>query len=135
MKTRPVAVALLIIAALLSVGLMAGETTPAPAKEGAEDGPRLAVYKVPNLTNDLSGSLIKSLTKVQGILSAKPDTDAGSFSVTFEPGRTTPEQIQAAMAQVAPGTELDKVEAADPAQAKKDCGKCPSRSKCSKSKG
>ncbi len=133
MRTKPFGFALLIIVTMLTMGLMAGDA--APAKESSKDAPHLAVYKVPSLDNDMSKNLIKSLTKVDGVISAKPDTEGGVFSVTFEPKKTSPEKIQETMVQVAPGTELAKVGPADAKHSKKDCGKCPNKKSCSKKKG
>ena len=89
---------------------------------------------MPELTKDLSKDLVKSLTDVEGILAAKPDTEAGTFAVTFAPAKTDPETIEAALGQVAPKTSLDKVGPADTKAAKGDCSKCPKKSGCAKNK-
>jgi hypothetical protein len=114
---------------LVALGAFAGETATAP-KEAAK-GPEVAVFAVPGLTDAaLVKSLSASLAKEAGVLSAKADAEGGKFLVTFEPGKTTPEALGKALATVSPQAKFEKVQPADPAAAKHDCGKCPSKASC-----
>ena len=133
MKSARLVTVCFAIAFLLAQGAWATDTA-APAAKDPHDLPHTAVYKVPELTTTLSKELVKSLNDVDGILSAKPDTKAGTFAVTFAPAKTDTDAIQAALRPVAPETTLDKVGPADPKQAKSGCGGCPKKSSCAKKK-
>ena len=104
------------------------------AKAGATKGAETAVFTVPGLKDDaVVKSLAASLAKEPGVVSAKPDAAAGKFLVTYDSGKTSTASLEKAMAKVAPASKLEKVGAADPKDAAKhDCGKCPSKSTCSK---
>lgn len=115
---------------LVALGAFAGETATAPAKE-APKGPEVAVFAVPGLTDAaLVKSLSASLAKEAGVVSAKADAESGRFLVTFEPGKTTPETLGKALVKVSPDAKFEKVQPADPAAAKHDCGKCPGKASC-----
>ena len=121
------------IAFLLAQGAWAADKAASAVKD-PQDLPRTAVYKVPELTTELSKQLVKSLGDVEGILSAKPDTKASTLAVTFAPAKTGTDAIQAALRPLAPETTLGKVGPADPKQAKSGCGGCPKSKSCGKKK-
>lgn len=114
---------------LVALGVFAGDAATAP-KEAAK-GPEVAVFAVPGLTDAaLVKSLSASLAKEAGVVAAKADAEGGKFLVTFEPGKTTPEALGKALATVSPQAKFEKVQPADAAAAKHDCGKCPSKASC-----
>ena len=115
-----------LIALLAPLSAVAGE-------EKASDAPHMAIYKVPELNEELAKGFIKELAKLEGIISAKPVIDEGTFAVTFEPAKTDPQKIETALAELAPEAKLDKVGPAAKA-AHGDCGKCPKHKTCGKSK-
>jgi hypothetical protein len=121
-----------VIALLASLSHASNE--PTAAEENPQDTPHMATYKVPDLDEALSKDFIKALAKLEGIISAKPAIDAGTFSVTYEPAKTDPRKIEALLAQLAPESKLDKVGLADATHSEDDCGKCPLRKKCGKHK-
>ena len=110
---------------------VAGETAKAaPAQE-------TAVYAVPGIEK---GTTIKDLSKAigekPGIVSAQADKEKGVFKVTFDKSKTNPQEILKALTAVTADIKLDSVSPADPkAASKHDCGKCPSKKSCGKSKG
>ena len=121
-------ITILGVAVLLLTSLNASAADdPAPA-----DSPHAAVFKVPALSEDLSKNFIKALAKADGIISAKPDLEEGTFSVTYEPAKTDTKKIEAVLAQLAPEVTFDKVQPADPAHASSDCSKCPHHKTCGK---
>jgi copper chaperone CopZ len=105
----------------------------AAAEEQAQDAAQMAIYKVPELTEDLSKGFIKELAKLEGIVSAKPAIDEGTFAVTFETAKTDPQKIEAVLAELAPEAKLDKVGPAEKAHSG-DCSKCPKHKTCGKNK-
>ncbi len=114
----------------------APEEAPAatePAAPPAQEKPaaEVATYTVPEMDDALVKSLIGALDGEKGVVSAKPDTEAGALHVTFEPGATSPSTIARALTAVSAGVQLEKVAAsADPAQPAHDCGGCPMRNTC-----
>lgn len=131
------ATAVIMIAAFVLIGLsaLAGETVTAPAKSEAAKGPETAVFAVPDLKDPaIVKSLNTALAKEAGVVSAKAEAADGKFLVTFEPGKTTPETLTKAIVKVSPQAKFEKVQGADPAAAKHDCGKCPSKATCGKAK-
>jgi copper chaperone CopZ len=103
------------------------------AEEEHQEGAQMAIYKVPELNEELSKGFIKELAKLEGIISAKPALEEGTFAVTFETAKTDPQKIEALLVQLAPESKLDKVVAAEKA-AHGDCGKCPKAKTCGKHK-
>ena len=134
-KLAIVALASLVLAAL---PLFAGDAVPistAAVKVEAAKGPETAVFAIPGLKDEaLVKSLSSALAKESGIMAAKADAENGKFMVTFEPGKTNPETLGKALAKVSPEAKFEKVQGADPAAAKHDCSKCPSKSTCGKHK-
>ena len=122
-KSISIAVA---IAFILAQGAWAGEAKQAASK----DQHQTAVYEIPGLSVDLSKDLVKGLKGIDGILAAKPDTDAGTFAVTFASAETDADAIRSALGAVASEVALSKVGPADPKAVKKDCSKCPKKSGC-----
>jgi hypothetical protein len=121
--------ALFILTALLALAALPVLAGTAPAE--AAKGPETAVFEVAGLKDE---ALVKKLTLAladePGILTAKADSEAGRFLVTFEPGKTSPDALTKALAKAEPGAKLEKVQPADPKAAKHDCGKCPTKAKC-----
>jgi hypothetical protein len=103
------------------------------AEEEHKDAAQMAIYKVPELTEDLAKGFIKELAKLEGIVSAKPAIDEGTFAVTFETAKTDPQKIEAILVQLAPEAKLDKVGPAEKV-AHGDCDKCPKAKTCGKHK-
>lgn len=108
----------------------------------AEDAPKqeetpalqTAVFVVPDVAEEgVVPQLTKALAKQEGLVTAKAETDAGRFLVTFETAKTNAEALTAVIVQVSPESKLEIVKAAETAGAH-DCGKCPSRSTCGKAK-
>ena len=131
-SARPIITAVAIL--LLAAPVAWAEENAAQTEKSPEEMAHTAVYTVPELTKGLSQDLVKSLTDLEGILAAKPDTEAGTFAVTFAPAKTDTDKIATALGAAAPGTSLDKVGPADSKAAKGDCSKCPKKSGCAKSK-
>jgi hypothetical protein len=123
----------LTVIALTALGTWASDT-PQPAGEKIEAAHQTAIYTVPNLDKALSKNLVKSLAEVKGILAAKPETDSGIVSVTFETAVTDAKQIHEALSKLAPEAKLDKVVPADARAAGAGCGKCPHAKTCTKKK-
>jgi len=121
--------------AILGFALIAllAPMSPALAEEEHKDAAQMATYKVPELTEDLAKGFIKELAKLEGIVSAKPAIDEGTFAVTFETEKTDPQKIEAILVQLAPDTKLDKVAPAEKAD-HSDCSKCPKHKTCGKHK-
>jgi copper chaperone CopZ len=133
MKTSKLALFGIAILALTAFAALAADD-PAPAENKPQDAPHAAIFKVPALSEDLSKDFIKGLAKADGIISAKPDLEAGTFSVTYEPAKTDPKKIEAVLTQLASEVSLDKVQPADAVHAKSDCSKCPHHKTCGKKK-
>jgi hypothetical protein len=132
MRTLKTTIAILALTALCAVSLLAAENPPAPPADPKAGAQETAIYSVPDLAK---GTLVKDLSKAvaakPGVVSAQADTEKGQFMVTFEPGKTNPQEILKAVSGVAPKAKFEKAGPADPkAAAKHDCGKCPSKSTC-----
>jgi copper chaperone CopZ len=132
MRTFKTTLAILALTALCALTLIAAETPPAAPADTKAAVQETAIYSVPDLAK---GTLVKDLSKAvatkPGIVSAQADPEKSQFMVTFEPGKTNPQEILKAVSAVAPNAKFEKVGPADPkAAAKKDCGKCPSKSTC-----
>ena len=115
----------IVLAALLAIAVVA----PALAEDKA---PETAVFAVPNLGDEaVVKDLTAALAKVKGVTAAKPDAAAGKLLVTFNPGKTNPEKLTAAVAKIAPEAKFEGVTAADGKAADNSaCGKCPNKSSC-----
>jgi hypothetical protein len=131
MKSRKLSILVCAVLALTAHAAIASDD-PAPSGSAPQDAPHAALFKVPALSEEISKDFIKGLAKADGIISAKPDLEEGVFSVTFEPAKTDPKKIEAILSQLAPEVTFDKVQPADPAQAKGDCSKCPYHKTCGK---
>ncbi len=138
MPIKKLAIVALASLALCALPLMAGDTAPAKSetpKVEAAKGPETAVFAVSGLKDEaLVKNLNAALAKEAGVVAAKADAEGGKFMVTFEPGKTNPETLGKAIAKVSPNAKFEKVQGADPAAAKHDCGKCPSKAACGKAK-
>jgi hypothetical protein len=138
MQFKKLAVVVLASLVLAALPLFAGDAVPAGAgtvKVEAAKGPETAVFAIPGLKDEaLVKNLNSALAKEAGIMAAKADAENGKFMVTFEPGKTNPETLGKVLAVVSPDAKFEKVHAADPAAAKRDCSKCPSKSTCGKHK-
>lgn len=119
----------LVLAAMLALAIV----LPAFAEDKA---PETAVFAVPNLKDEaVVKDLAKALAKIKGVTAAKPDAEAGKFLVTFNPGKTDPEKLTAAVTKVAPEAKFEGVQAADGKAADHSaCGACPSKATCGKTK-
>jgi len=105
--------------------------TPEAAPEPEKPASEVATFSVPDMDAALVKSLVDALAGEKGIVSAKPDTDAGTLHVTFEPGTTNPSTIGKVLSTVSAGAQLEKVAAStDPAQPAHDCGGCPMHDTC-----
>ncbi len=124
-----------ILASALFLTATVSLAADTPAKDSAPAA-QTAVFSVPNLSD---GAVVKSLTKAlakeKGIIAAKAEAEAGKFLVTFDTSKNSPEALARVVTKVAPEAKLDGVHNADTKAATHgDCGKCPSRSSCPKSK-
>ena len=131
MRTKNL-IAVIALAALFALTAIAAENPPAPAADAKSPVQETAVYSVPDLAK---GTLVKDLSKAiaakPGIVSAQAEAGKNQFMVTFENGKTNPDEILKTLRSVSPETKFEKVAPADPkAASKHDCGKCPSKSKC-----
>lgn len=136
MRTPKTGIAILALAALCAMSLAAAENPPAAAADPKAVAQETAVYSVPDLAK---GTLVKDLSKAvatkPGVVSAQADIAKNQFMVTFEPAKTNPQEILKSVSGVAPTAKFEKAAPADPkATAKKDCGKCPSKSTCGSKK-
>ncbi len=131
MRSSKLAILMIAVLALAAHTAIALDD-PAPSESTPQDAPHSAVFKVPALSEKLSKDFIKGLAKADGIISAKPDLEESTFSVTYEPAKTDPKKIEAILAQLAPEVTFDKVQPADPELAKGDCSKCPHHKTCGK---
>lgn len=120
---RTTLIAVLVAALTLAIVL------PALAEDKA---PETATFAVPNLNDDaVVKNLTDGLAKVKGVVAAKADAAAGKFLVTFNPGKTNPEKLTAAITKLAPEAKFEGVAAADGKAADHSaCGKCPNKSSC-----
>jgi len=134
MKSARNAIVAVLALALFVLPVAAEDNATAPLAKAGHGTPQTALFKVPDLTADLSKELVKGLAKLEGIVSAKPDLDKASFAVTFDPAKTDAKQLQVSLREIASQMSLTKVGPADPKHAKSDCGKCPHEAKCSKKK-
>lgn len=94
--------------------------------------PEMALFAVPDLDKAKAVRKIsRTLSGKPGILGAKVDRAKGVFKVTFEPGKTNPQEILKQIVAVAPGATFQAVTAPDGKPAAKGaCGACPNRAKC-----
>jgi len=124
-----------ILAGALFLSATASLAADTPAKDSAPTA-QTAVFSVPKLSDEaVVKDLTKALAKEKGIIAAKAETETGKFLVTFESAKNSPETLTRIVTKVAPQAKLDGVRAADTkAAAHGDCGKCPSKSSCPKSK-
>jgi hypothetical protein len=105
-------------AAVDSAGRMAGEIV------------HVAIFKVPDLSENLAKEISKALAREPGVLSGKSDFQKESFSVVFDVGKTSPKGILKMIAAVTPNAKLENVEQTQKQGVKLDCGKCPRKNKC-----
>jgi hypothetical protein len=128
------AVGLLVV---VSLGLgLPGNGLAAQPVQPAAPTVEIASYAIPGLS---AGSLVKSLVGAlsdkPGIVSAKADKKKARFRVTFEPGKTNPQEILKLIVVVAKEAKFEAVTAADGAvrAGGHDCSKCPLSKTCGKS--
>jgi hypothetical protein len=133
MKTAKWTAVAFVILVCLSASALAGETPTTTAAKN--DAAETASYSVPV---PLEGNLVKDLGKAlqdkPGILSASVDKENARFAVTFETGKTNPDEILKALTAVNKDVKLEGVTPASPKAAKHDCGKCPSAKSCGSKK-
>jgi len=104
----------------------------APAEASVDDPCcEVARFSVEGLDMAMAGQLVKALTDMPGVLSAKPAVADGSFSVEFENPTSSPKAILEALQGAGSAvTLLDVVPAEASAGDKSGCAGCPSQSKC-----
>ncbi len=107
----------------------AGEAHPA---KPMPQTPKVALYRVPSLTEDLAKTIVKALAVDPGVLGATPSLKDSTLAVTFDANKTTPERIHERIGTVAEAS-LVKVSDAPPT-AHGGCGRCPSRRTCPSAK-
>jgi copper chaperone CopZ len=133
MKAIRVLLSVAILAGLVALpSLAAEESKPAPAPEQTALQ-KVAVYAVPELDQAKAKELVKQLSTVAGVVSAKADLEKSQLLVTFKPEETSTEKLTAALVAAAPQAKLQEVLAAD-GKAAHDCGKCPMNPTCPKGK-
>ena len=119
----------------------AGETPqaadgPEPSAHGAPPAaaaaPKAAVFLVgEELTGPKIQALGAALAGLDGVLAAKPDSAAGTFVVTFAPGKVGPEALGERLKAAAPGAEFMGLTAPVEVPANHDdCGECPYKEQC-----
>jgi copper chaperone CopZ len=126
--------AFLILSVLCAGIALAADS--APQKVKAPPAQEVAIFSVPNL---MEGSTLKSLaqalSKKPGISSAQVDAEKGTFNVTFDPQKSSPDEILKIVSSISKDAKLVAVAPADgKAALGPDCGKCPSARSCSKAK-
>jgi len=99
----------------------------------APQEPKAAIFLVgEDLTPPKIQALGTALAGLDGILAAKPDTNAGTFVVTFTPGPVTPEAIGERLKAAAPGAEfMGLTTPTEVPENHDDCNKCPYKEQCS----
>jgi len=135
----PKCLALVVLSTLVlaATPVLAGDGCPS-AKAAAESPSvqsvhETAIFSVPQVADEATvKSLTMALAKQEGVISAKANSEGGTFQITFVTGKTNAETLAKAVAEVAPESKLEKVEPAT--VAKHDCSKCPSKASCSKTK-
>lgn len=118
----------------LLFSLVLAPFSPAADNEAAACPAAVSTFKVPGLDKALTKQLVKEISKLPGIISAKPLADSSSLAVTHETATTTAAKIGQAMQTLVPGTELTAtVPAKVPATTEKGCATCPRRGGCAQS--
>ncbi len=127
MKKSIIALVILTIVVLATPSFASGTTEAAHGKE--------IQAKVASFTSEALGSdpaimkgIAKALGSQQGILSAKLDQETDALNIVFDSSKGSIEAIEKAL-----GTQLKdfkRTELKDTKWAPKDCGHCPSASKC-----
>ncbi|MBN2385259.1 hypothetical protein JXQ70_20480 [bacterium] len=95
---------------------------------------QVAVYAVPNLTEEVVTKLVDILKENKGIAKARPDFEKKQLIVVFDQKLTDQTKIKESLVIAVPETTLESVRKADEKDLKHDCGKCPSKKTCSKAK-
>jgi copper chaperone CopZ len=112
------------VGGVLAAGTASTPSNAAPALE-------TAIFSVPNL---MEGTLLRDLAKAlstqEGVQAAQADSEKGTFNVTFEPKKTSPDAIQKTIVSVAKDAKLLSVGPASAKSAHDGCGKCPSAKSC-----
>ncbi len=126
--------AVLVFLSLCAGIALAGDT--ATQKVKAAPAQEVAIFSVPNLMEGATlKSLAQALGKKAGIASAQVDAEKGTFNVTFDPQKTSPDEILKVVSSISRDAKLVAVAPADgKAALGADCGKCPSAKGCSKAK-
>ena len=98
----------------------------------APQAPKAAIFLIgEELTPPKIQALAASLAGLDGVLAAKPDPDAGTFVVTFNPGEVTPEALGQRLKGAASGVEFMGLTTPKDVPANHDdCGDCPYKDKC-----
>jgi len=114
----------------------AGAEQPLPQAATKAAAPKAAIFLVgEDLTPPKIQALAASLAGLDGVLAAKPDPDAGTFMVTFNPGEVTPEALGQRLKGAASGVEFMGLTTPKDIPANHDdCGDCPYKDKCAGAK-
>jgi copper chaperone CopZ len=127
------AAAMILLAICTIVALAAGSAPQKPKDAPAQE---VAIFSVPKLMEGTTlKSLAQALAKKPGIVSAEVNAEKGTFNVTFDPKKTSPDEILKTVASISKDAKLVAVVPAEGGAAMgSDCGKCPSARSCPKAK-
>jgi len=138
MKRFTIVLLIVAIMTVFPVIALAGDDCPhskANAEKKADEQPpvNVAVYSVPDLSQDVAVKIASVLNENKGIMGAKPDLENKQMSVVFKTELTNQDAVTKALVEVSPQTTFVSVRAAEEKDIK-DCSKCPSRKTCQKAK-
>jgi len=131
MKKNNKRIVMIAVAILVAAGVGFTEDL---ADGRAERILHVATFKVPDLSQRLAKAISKVLAKEPGVVSGKSDFQKESFSVTFDAGKTDPQGVLKMISGVTPNAQLEKVEQTQKQGRELDCGNCPRRNNCTKSR-
>lgn len=127
----------MVLASLMAVNVYADDcgTPCAPAKAPAKSVSYvMAQYAVPSLSKKSAKQLARAVAKQPGLVSAKPDMAAKTFSVVFETGKTSSAEILDSLKKKAPGVTLGKEGPFETKASASACAGCPSSKSCASAK-
>lgn len=121
-------VLVIVMTAMLITPLLEADTDK--VTHGKKIQAKAASFKSDSLNDDPAKmkDIAKALGAQKGILAAKLDKETRMLNIVFDPAKASIETIEEAL-----GTQLkdfERKELKDIEWAPKDCGKCPSASKC-----
>lgn len=134
MKANNIFIAIVAFAVFVSVGARsAGDCAAQDSanKEGKKNV-HVVTFTVPDQSKNLAKDISKALAREPGVLSGKSDFERKTFSVTYDPDKTSPKRIQKIIMAIAPNAKLKKVALTREKSGKQGCGKCPRRNSCEK---